>query len=449
MKWASLIVLLGATFTLVPYLRTNTRLLKIIWILVGFLPFVVESVHVYTSPIVWDWPGYVKGIELTVLDALALALYLSLPHEPNPHPLPFRIAFGFYFFAVLFSAIPAIVPEAALAYSWQIARMFLLYAVIVRACANPIVPNALLKGMGAGLLLQAPIVLWQRFALGMLQSDGIIGHQNELGIVSHFVVFPFFALLLTGRAGRLPVVIFLAGVIVELMTTSRGTIGLAAVGYILVFALSATRGWTSRKSRLLLTFVIAAAVVAPVAISAFAQRGSSQMEASDSARVDLERAASMMLSDHPLGVGADNFVLAANTEGYYQRAGVIWNAFSATVHNIYWLTAAETGYLGLVAFVIFLVAPLIVALQCGVRHRQDIRGDLLIGLGVALLMVYIHNFFEWIFITYLVQYVFVMDIGLIAGLAIQMGYWRRPRPHRHSFQVVRSSHPSRASAQGI
>jgi hypothetical protein len=449
MKWVNLIAWLVATLPLVPYLRSNARLLKIVWILVGFLPFVTESLHLYMSVVVWNWPGFVKGVELTALDVLALALYLNLPREPNPHPLPFRIAFGFYFFAVLFSAAWASMPEAALFYSWQLARMFLLYAVIVRACANPIVPDALLTGMGAGLILQVPIVLWQRFGLGLLQTTGTIGHQNELGMLSHFVVFPFFALLLTGRAGRLPVVVFLAGAIVELMTTSRGTIGLAAIGYMLVFAVSAMRGWTLRKSGMLLIFLTGAAVLAPVAISAIAQRGASQIESSNADRVVLERATSMMFAEHPMGVGANNFVYAANQQGYYLRAGVVWTDFTATVHNVYWLTAAETGYLGLVAYVIFLLAPLIVALRCGVLYRRDIRGDLVIGLGVALVPVYLQSFAEWIFVTYRDQYVFVMGVGLIAGLAIQMGYWRVPRPSLQRLRGVPLSHASRASSQGI
>jgi hypothetical protein len=445
MKWVNLIAWLGATLPLVPYLRSNAGLVKIVWILVGFLPFIFESVHLYLAPIVWSWPGYVKGTELTALDALAFALYLGLPPEPNSHPLPFRIALGLYFFAVLFSAAQASQPVAVLFYSWQLARMFLLYAVIVRACANPIVPDALLKGMAIGLIMEACVVLWQRFAQGMLQTPGTLQHQNELGMVSHFVVFPFFALLLTGRAGRLPAVVFAAGVIVELLTTSRGTIELAAMGYALVFVLSTAHGWTSRKSQMLLIFVVAAAVVGPVAISAIAQRGASQIESSDSERDDFEMAASMMLADHRLGVGANNFNYIANAEGYYLRAGVGWTSFGATVHNVYWLTLAETGYLGLVAYVNFLLWPLILALRCGVRHRRDIRGDLLIGLGVALLLVYMQCFEEWVFITHRVQYVFTMDIGLIAGLAIQMGYWRLPRPSLQSLGGVPLAQDARLS----
>ena len=191
---------------------------------------------------------------------------------------------------------------------------------------------------------------------------------------------------------------------------------------------------------MLVTFFIAGAVIAPIAVSAIAQRGASQIEGSSEERVLFETAASMMLASHPLGVGANNFNYIAISEAYLARAGVGWSDSQATVHNVYWLTLAETGYLGLVAYVNLLLGPLIVALRCGVRHRRDIRGDLLMGLGVALLLVYLHSFEEWIFVTYRDQYVFVMDIGLIAGLAIQMGYWRFPRPSPRSLGEVRLAH---------
>jgi O-antigen ligase len=74
--------------------------------------------------------------------------------------------------------------------------------------------------------------------------------------------------------------------------------------------------------------------------------------------------------------------------------------------------------------VLMLLQPLIVAFRCGWRNRDDSRGDLLIGLGTGILMVYIHSFFEWIFVAYQTQYLFAMVIGLVAGLARQLGYWR-------------------------
>ena len=293
MKWVALLGLLGAALLLVPLLCSD-RATKPVWMLVGFLPFLIGPVHLYMAAISWPtWSGHTKGVEFTVLDALTLSLYLGM--RGKSQPLHFRIPFLLYLSAALISALPGMVPEAALFYVWQLLRSAFLYSVIVRACSRPIVPIALLKGMGAGLILELVIVLWQRFGLHLLQANGTFGAQNELGMVSHFVVFPFFALLLTGRAGRWPAIIFPTGIIVELMTTSRATIGLAALGYALVFALSATRGWTLRKGALLAVFLAAAMVIGPIAVSALAARGATQMEDSDNEREAFKRAASMML----------------------------------------------------------------------------------------------------------------------------------------------------------
>jgi O-Antigen ligase len=423
-KWLSLAVLLGSTLALVPQLRSNIRLVKIVWMLIAFLPFVMDSFHLTMAAVSWDeWLGPTKGFELSVIDALAFSLYLTLPRAADP--LPFRSTFALYILSTLLSAFSAFEPEASLFYSWQLARMFFLYAVVVRACADPIVPVALLKGMAAGLITEAGVVLWQRFGLGMLQTPGTMLHQNELGMLSHFVVFPFFALLLTGRAGWLPAAVFPAGAIVELLTTSRGTIGLGALGYMLVFSLSAMRGWSARKGHFLALFVVVAAVMGPLVMSAIGQRGAHELADSDRERAAYENAASAVLADHPLGVGANNFVVVVDVKGYYERAGVL-GSYAAPVHNFYWLTAAENGYLGLIACVVFLLGPLIVAVRCGVGHGQDVRRDLLIGLGVAILTVYLQSFEEYVFISANLQYMYVMDIGLIAGLATQMCYWRRP-----------------------
>jgi O-antigen ligase len=399
------------------------------WMLMGFLPFVLPSLHLNMAAISWPtWPGYVKGTEFSVLDALALALYFSLPSAP--HVLPFRLSMALYFFAALLSMIPAAVPMAALFYVWQLARMFLVFAVVTKGCTDRHVPIALLMGMAAGIFMEAGVVLFQRFGLHMLQAVGTIGHQNQLGMISHLIVFPFFALLLAGRRGWRPVAVVLAGLVVEVLTASRATLGFAGLGYAIVFVLSALREWTSRKGLVLLIVVGAAMPLAPFALSSIAQRGATELQQSADERTRLEAAAAMMFSDYPWGVGANNFALVANVHGYYQTTGVAWTSYSAHVHNVYWLVVAETGYLGLATFVFLLLQPLTVALRRGWHNLGDERGDLLLGLGVALFLVYIHSLFEWVMSSYEVQYMCAMDMGLVAGLAVQLGHWRSPYTRR-------------------
>ena len=141
-------------------------------------------------------------------------------------------------------------------------------------------------------------------------------------------------------------------------------------------------------------------------------------------RAALVSASARMLSDFPMGVGGNNFGLVNNTLGYAEEAEIAWTSRAAIVHNIYWLTLAETGYLGFFALVILLIRPLFVALRCGWRNRRDERGDLLIGFGTSLLIIYIHSYFEWVLFYTQAQYIFAMTIGMVAGLAQQLGYWR-------------------------
>jgi O-antigen ligase len=429
LKWLGLVILLLTTIALSAWVRRNPQATPKIMIVVGFLPFGMIPFHLFMAVISWpDWPGHVKGIEFSVLDALALALYLGLPRRGDN--LPFRASMACYFFAVVFSVFQAAVPMAAAFYVWQLARMFLVFAAVSRACTDPGAADGLLTGMAAGLCMEAGVAVWGRFAMGVLQGGGTAGHQNLLGLMSHFIAFPFFAMLLSGKRGWVPAAAMLAGVTVEVLTTSRATIGLAVFSYAAMFMISALRRWTGRKALVLLVAVGVLAAVTPVVLSSFDRRFAVEGQSDYDERAAFLAAASMMLSDHPLGVGPNSYVPAANVEGYNARAGVALSAgsLSAHVHNVYWLVAAETGYFGLATYLFVLFVPLAAAFGCGWRARGDQRGDLLLGIGVALLTVYIHSCFEWIFITFEAQYMFVMEVGLMVGVARQLGYWRRRNP---------------------
>ena len=70
-----------------------------------------------------------------------------------------------------------------------------------------------------------------------------------------------------------------------------------------------------------------------------------------------------------------------------------------------------------------MLRPLTIAFLCGWRNRGDWRANLLLGLGVTQLTVYLHSFYEWAFITFPAQYMVTANSRLAAGLAQQLGYW--------------------------
>jgi hypothetical protein len=395
--------------------------------LLGFLPFVLEYLHLYmaidSTP---DWGGYVKGAEVSILDLLAIALYLTT--SGGKQPLPFRFVMALYVFIVALSAIHALAPRQALFFPWQLGRMFLVYATITRGCSDPRVTPALMTGMGAGIIFEAAASFWQRFGLGMTQTGGTVGHQNLLGMMTHLAFLPFIALLLAGRRVPFSAAVIMTGAFVIVSTASRGTIGLEAFGIAAVFMLSVARKSTPWKGRILFFSVVTALIMVPAVMLSFQERFTvAPIDEGDyDERAAYIKSATMMLSDHPFGVGANHFAVIANVDGYYQKGGVVsyLSGLAGNVHNFYYLTATETGYQGLLALLLLLARPLVVAFRCGLRSKGDYRGDLLLGLGVALLVVYLHSWVEWELALFAPEYLVAIAIGLIAGNAQQLGYWQ-------------------------
>jgi O-antigen ligase len=407
--------------------------------LLGFLPFVLEYLHLYMAiDSTADWGGYVKGAEVSILDLIAVALYLTT--SDNKQPLPFRFVMALYVLMVALSAIHALAPRQALFFPWQLGRMFLVYAVVTRGCADPRVTTALMTGMGAGMIFEAAFAFWQRFGLGMTQTGGTVGHQNLLGMMTHPAFLPFVALMLAGRRVRFSAAVILAGAFVIVSTASRGTIGLEAFGIAAIFLLSIARKWTPWKGRILLFSVVAVSILVPAAMSSFQERFAVDPLGEDSydERAAYIRSATMMLSDHPFGVGANHFAVIANVDEYDKKAGIVsyFSGLAGNVHNFYYLTAAETGYEGLIALLLLLGRVLIVAFRCGWQSKGDYRGDLLLGWGVALLVVCLHSWVEWELALFAPEYLVAITIGLVAGNAQQLGYWR-PTWHLGASQLSR------------
>ena len=424
MKWAIFAIGLVGIFPMVGWLRTKKHYLPYVWMAVGAIPFIWGVLPKWEIAImgVPDWPGFTQGFDVSLLDLLIVTLYLSAPRA-KPTPLPFKISFFLYIGAVFLSGFQAANPTATWYYVWQLLRMFMTYTVVAKACADPRLTTALIKGLAFGLCFEAGIVAWQRFVIHYIQAPGTFAQQNTLGMAVHFVIFPFFALLLSGEREWRPVAIPILGTMIDIFTASRASLGFAGIGFTTLFLLSAIRKWTPRKARILLGSAVVLILLSPVAIRQFDLRMDVFGVGEDGGRAALNNAAQAVLSDRPMGIGANNLVVFANVQGYYERADVGNKNGITFPHNIYWVTSAETGYFGIIALLVFLGRPLLLALSCGWRNRQDRRGDVLLGLGTSLLIVYVHSYFEWIFLTDQILFLFAIDVGIIAGLATQLGHF--------------------------
>ena len=403
---------------------------------VGALPLAMGGFPKYEIALLGapDWPGPVQGFNVSLLDLIILSIYLILPRSRTT--LPFKYPFFLYIFVTFLSAFYAPTPMAALYYGWQLLRMFLVYAVVARLCEDPRHTVYILRGLALGLCVQAGFVLWQRFVVHYLHVTGTYSHQNALGFVTHFVVFPFFALLLAGQKKWEFAAVPILGIAIDILTASRASLGLAGAGLSILLLFSISRRMTARKTQIIAVGIFVLALLSPLAYRQYELRYGAagetfQLEAGGG-RTELNNAAALILSESPLGIGANNFVMVANVRGYYERADVGITNRKTSPHSLYWTTAAEMGYSGLIALIVFLLRPLLVAFSCAWRNRNDPRGDLLLGLGMSLVIVYVHCFLEWIFLSDLIQYAFIINVGIIAGVARQLGYWSKagvlPKP---------------------
>ena len=418
MKWLAILLWAGLCPVVMGHLKSVPANLRWAAFAMGLIPFVTGSFHLYVAPIAWPgWAGWPKGLEISALDFLAIAVIGAT----RKGPAKLRgLAPWFVYLAAVVVALPhAGVKMAGFFYIWQIIRMILVAVAAMRLAAYAGVAEWLFKGIFAGVAFQVFYAVSQ-VAGGASQAGGAFGAQNLLGIMAHFAIFPAFAMLLAGRRGAWPIIGFASAALVDLLTASRATLGLAGAGLALLSILSLTKSFSTRKMVVIGVGAFLATAAVPFALQSItARQGSNSVESSDFQRNAMKQAAWMIIKDYPLGTGPDQYVVVANMGGYAARAGIAWQAGmrGTAVHNSYLLVLAETGLLGLVTMIMVLAAPMLTSWRTARKFRRDPRSELLLGVAVACFVLIVHLFYEWAFVLFLFQYTFAMVSGVAVGLA--------------------------------
>jgi O-antigen ligase len=406
-------------------LKQKPNLVPLTWQLVGVGCFMMTVFSPLGLSVI-SWPfyaGHTKGAEITIIDIVMVAIYVSQKTDMVLPKLPFRIPMKMYFCAVTLSAVFAQLPEATLFYSWQLLRMYFVFVVVARACGDERVVPAVMKGLAIGLLIELAYVLYQKFVIGDVQPNGTFIHQNQLGFVANLVMIPILAVFLNRHVGRLLAILPLGAFTIVALIASRATLGLSLMGTVLTYIQSIVSRTTPRKSKIGIAIVLFATVLVPIALSSLEKRAVAygNTESDYDERAAFINAASAMLTDHPYGVGANNFVIVANTAGYYDRAGVaaVTGSRSAHVHNLYWLTLAETGYFGFLAISLLIIQSLYVCFFTFWKFRGHPDAELMGGFGVALLLSFMHSYYEWLIVTGVPQYFVAITLGIVAATSVK------------------------------
>ena len=387
----------------------------------GLIPFVTGTLHLYIAPIAWPmWAGWPKGIEVSALDFLAIAVIIATRKGTGglKQVWPWLV----YFVAVLIALPHAQAFMAGTFYVWQLMRVMLVGVAAVRLAHYSGTPEFLLRGVFVGVCFQVFLAATQ-IAGGQVQASGEFASQNLLGMMTHFALFSAFALLLAKRSTKWALMGFIAAVIVDLLTASRATLGLAAIGLVVLSLISIAKSSTSRKLAIMGAGALVIVAASPLAYSAIKSRqAKNSVESSNAQRMAMKNAAFMIIKDHPFGTGPVQYVVVANVGGYADRAGVAWGGGTRAsgVHNSYLLVWAETGLLGLFTMILVLLVPIISTFRAAFRFRKNSESEILLGCATAMMMVAAHLLYEWLFVLFLLQYMFAMIAGISIGTTMRL-----------------------------
>ncbi|WP_263588729.1 O-antigen ligase family protein [Sphingopyxis sp. GC21] len=428
MRILGIVLILISLPVLIWWVRAFPSQRKWAYFAIGILPFTMSFANLDVAFINWaTWPGFARGLIVSILDTLAIAILLSA--KAPFRRLPLLGALCSYIAAVLMSVFVSHQWVSSSFYVFQLLRVVLVFAAVASVAGRPGAVRWIAFGLAAGAVFQGLVTIEQRLS-GIVQAPGTMSHQNLLGLMLHFVTLPLLALLLAGDRSKLLMAGVVASLIAVALGASRGAVAFVLLGLGILLALSLARKMTPHKWKIVGLAVLFLAVVGPVAVTSFGERfsrGTAAALSPDGEREAFERAAKAMWRDHPMGVGANQYVIVANSKGYSQNAGVIWNKNSraAHVHNIYLLTAAETGWAGLISLIFLFFWSTSRGLHFAFSFRKDPRGDIVLGASVAIFVTAIHSLWEWIFVDYFTQYVFAIALGIIAGTIRQAKTDRR------------------------
>jgi O-antigen ligase/polysaccharide polymerase Wzy-like membrane protein len=395
-----------------------------LWLLVFSAVWIID-INIGFQP----YRGTSSGFELGTPELITGALLLSLILEGRRLTLAPVAAWPLLALGAWCSLSPlyAAKPEYAL---WELLRfaraycVFLLSVNLVRTRADvltylhAIVSLILLQGAVSGLqILQ-----------GIYRVHGTYAHSNPLGITMVLLGPTALSLFFVGSRNRLVRGLAFAGAtLVVVYTRSRASLALAGLGIAAVTCGLLARGLLYGRPRLLRNVILASSlgillslpIAAKVADGVLA-RFREAPESSGESREVANQAARDMLSDHPLGVGLNNYVHYLG-RGYGEE---IEEGDRTIVHHLYWLMGAETGYPGLL-LTFAACASFLWLGAAGACARDDWFASVALGLGVGLGCCLLQHLLEWA----LRKPQVLFQTAVLAGVLLRVRILgRRPAP---------------------
>ncbi|RMH60897.1 MAG: O-antigen ligase domain-containing protein [Zetaproteobacteria bacterium] len=265
-----------------------------------------------------------------------------------------------------------------------------------------------------------------KYVRGVFPPRGSFPHQNSLGAFQNLLNFIIFAFLMGGKEklfskeNLLMWVAFGAGSLTSLATLSRATMTTMILGYILTIGMSLYLKQKKRKKKkklksigiIIMMTLPGLAVLLPPIIHRF----ETAPKESGESRIEANRQSAHMAHDHPLGVGINNYSFAINSlELPYARH--LKPLDRGITHNIYYLTYAELGWIGLILHLTIIFTFMYVGIRFILRRRDSPERNFAIGALTAVLINALHQNLEWVvFREFAILTVYFIIVGTLCSM---------------------------------
>lgn len=352
-----------------------------------------------------------KGFEIGMVDICTMIIFLVvLQKKGSKNRIPIGATWFFVYFGLsLLSIMNADFFLFSMFEAWKMVRMYFYFWTVYNYLDTEKKYFDFLKGVAAITIYVFYEVIKQKYLDGKFQTAGPFPHQNSLVmymIIFGSIAFSYLVNKVDLTLDKLIVWLMIFGMasVTIISTLSRAGLALYAFAIIVVLGLSFLNGINPKKIVVTMLLIIMSLGVLAKAWDSISERFRTAPEESALVRVVLAQAAVNMANDKKLaymGVGLNNFGRAINPPYPYSSHIEMNDAEdeeekNGLVETIYLMIAAESGWITLVSFFVFIFYYYFLNLVNVFRYKGSNLQFMSIGLTGGLLAIYIESGLEWV-----------------------------------------------------
>lgn len=385
--------------------------------------------------------GVDRGFGVTVADLIFFGFFLWIILGGSKEKIiwwPYNtLMWQLLFLVSLISLIDSKVAYYGLFTFHKFIRGYVLYWVIVNLVRDREGVKAVVHGALCAVLFQSFIVIWDKYVTQKVvnRSVGSFPHPNTLAMYVDLITPMVLALLLAGQFqkiwSKLASASILGALLSVIFTKSRAALIIAGAALGGVTALSIVLKPTGKKIAIAMVGFLLVDIIGLMAAPKIIERFQKAPEASELTRKYFNNAARAIANEHTFGTGLNSYSWTlANTEYYWYvyaeeqdtikdeeefKESQMGQSRLGTAHHIYYLFAAETGWPGMIIFILLIGRYFLHNFILLLRSKDDYYQAVLLGLFVGFSTLHLQGLLEWIFRQTQVFFLFCVLSGLMVA----------------------------------